>query len=402
VLTRLLAPEFFGLMVLVRLVSQGVIMFSDVGLRGSVVHHERGDDARFLDTAWTIAALRGGILWIIVAAAAAPVAGFYEEPRLEWLIPIAGLGVLITGFQSTSLYTLVRHINAARRVVFELGCQLSGIVVMISWAALSPTIWALVAGLVVRAIVQTVASHFLIPGYRNRFAFEPAAARSIVRFGKWILLSTAFAFIMTNGDRVILGKLVSPAALGVYSIAALLPRSVVGAVEALSVNILFPLYSRLSREGGSELLRSASRLRLRVIGLAILPLLILTGYGVELVGFLYDPRYADAGWMTQILAVGAMASVLRATAERLLLARGDSRSYSIAQFLQAVMIVLGIAIGNYLGGIPGLIVGFSAARWVGYAGVCFILWRGGLWMARIDAAAIAAWGGSLWLLLWAG
>ena len=51
-----------------RVVSQGVSMFSDVGLRGSVVHHERGDDARFLDTAWTISTLRGGILWIIFNA----------------------------------------------------------------------------------------------------------------------------------------------------------------------------------------------------------------------------------------------------------------------------------------------------------------------------------------------
>ena len=47
-LTRLLSPDLFGLIALAQLVNRGVAMFSDVGLRGNVVHHERGDDPRRL------------------------------------------------------------------------------------------------------------------------------------------------------------------------------------------------------------------------------------------------------------------------------------------------------------------------------------------------------------------
>src|SRR5437660_797361 len=52
VLTRLLAPRFFGIMALVDLFIQGLHMFSDLGLRQCVVQSKRGDDPAFLDTAW--------------------------------------------------------------------------------------------------------------------------------------------------------------------------------------------------------------------------------------------------------------------------------------------------------------------------------------------------------------
>ncbi len=44
VLTRLLVPEAFGLMGMVQVFIISVQMISDVGLLGSVVHHERGED----------------------------------------------------------------------------------------------------------------------------------------------------------------------------------------------------------------------------------------------------------------------------------------------------------------------------------------------------------------------
>ena len=57
ILTRLLFPEAFGLMAVVNSVLAGFAMFSDLGLVPSVVQNRRGDDPRFLATAWTATAL---------------------------------------------------------------------------------------------------------------------------------------------------------------------------------------------------------------------------------------------------------------------------------------------------------------------------------------------------------
>ena len=46
ILTRLLFPEAFGLMAIVRLLSGGLAMFSDVGIPAAIIRHDRGDDRR--------------------------------------------------------------------------------------------------------------------------------------------------------------------------------------------------------------------------------------------------------------------------------------------------------------------------------------------------------------------
>src|SRR5579883_2981735 len=111
VLTRLLFPELFGLMAIVSTFLTGLQLFSDLGLNASIVKSKRGDDPLFLNTTWTLQILRGVILWLCCIGIAYPAAHFYNEPRLLWLIPLVGINTLISGFNSTSLATLNRHLS---------------------------------------------------------------------------------------------------------------------------------------------------------------------------------------------------------------------------------------------------------------------------------------------------
>ena len=72
VLWRLLYAEAFGLMAIVNVFMQGLAMFSDVGIGPSIIQNERGDDPDYLDTAWTIQALRGGALFVVAVIFADP------------------------------------------------------------------------------------------------------------------------------------------------------------------------------------------------------------------------------------------------------------------------------------------------------------------------------------------
>ncbi|MFN3500356.1 MAG: oligosaccharide flippase family protein, partial [Pannonibacter indicus] len=51
-LTRLLFPEAFGLMALIQTFMVGLQMFSDIGIRPSIIQNKRGEEADFLNTAW--------------------------------------------------------------------------------------------------------------------------------------------------------------------------------------------------------------------------------------------------------------------------------------------------------------------------------------------------------------
>src|SRR5205823_683589 len=58
ILTYLLDPKVFGLMMLVNVFIVGLHMFTDIGTGLSVIRSPRGDDPDFLNTAWTIQVLR--------------------------------------------------------------------------------------------------------------------------------------------------------------------------------------------------------------------------------------------------------------------------------------------------------------------------------------------------------
>lgn len=153
-LAALLFQEAFALMALVAAVMQGLAMFSDLGLKPSVVQNPRGDEPVFLQTAWTLQTIRGGILFIGAAALAWPMAHIYgaNDPmarELLWLIPLVALGAIADGFQSSRMLTAARRMDLASVTKIELLVQVLNAVLMVGLAWYLRSVYALaIAGLV--------------------------------------------------------------------------------------------------------------------------------------------------------------------------------------------------------------------------------------------------------------
>ena len=54
----------------------------------AIIQSPRGDDERFLNTAWTLSVVRGCALWLLTCALAWPIAWYYHEPLLAPLIVV--------------------------------------------------------------------------------------------------------------------------------------------------------------------------------------------------------------------------------------------------------------------------------------------------------------------------
>ncbi|MCY7281967.1 MAG: oligosaccharide flippase family protein, partial [Cyanobacteria bacterium CAN_BIN43] len=148
VLTRLLFPEIFGLMSLAYVFITGLHLFSDLGIHTSLIQNKRGGETAFLNTAWTLQIIRSFGLWLCCVVIAFPAASFYKEPQLVWVLPLAGLATLISGFNSTGLASLTRSMAVKKVLIFELGGQIVGIGVMLIWAWFDRSVLALLVGTV--------------------------------------------------------------------------------------------------------------------------------------------------------------------------------------------------------------------------------------------------------------
>jgi len=63
IMTRLLAPDMFGLMALAGIFILGLNLLSDIGLKQILIQNKRSDD-QFVNTVWTMQVIRGWLIWL--------------------------------------------------------------------------------------------------------------------------------------------------------------------------------------------------------------------------------------------------------------------------------------------------------------------------------------------------
>ncbi len=365
ILARLLFPEAFGLMALVNVFMHGLQMFSDVGLGPSIIQNKIGRGTSFLRTAWTIQVARGVVLWLGSCALALPAAAFFSanDPMAESLavmLPVAGMAALIAGFTSTGVFLLNRDMSLGRLTGLEMVSQVVSIGVMIGWALISADVWALVAGGLAFSFTRMVMSHLWNPGPGDRFAWDHSCARELFKFGKWIFLSTLVTFLATNLDRLMLGKLLSMAELGVYSIGMTFARVAIHTSSKLSSLVIFPLLSRLQDEP-DRLVSACLKARKPVLWVSGA---VCAGFAMGAPLFfetLYDERYQEAGRISQWLALYTWTHVLVSSMDRIPLSLGRPRVLFTANLLTTCCILLALP-GYMIMGLPGFIMGMALAN----------------------------------------
>lgn len=391
ILARLLFPEAFGLMALVSVVTVGLMMFSDVGIGPAIAQNERGDDQSFLDTAWTIQVIRGFALWGAAWALAWPTAWLYDAPELRLYLPIAGVSLALAGFNPTRIETAHRHLLVGRLTVLDLAGQFIGIVSMIVLARITGSVIALVIGGVIGAAAKLALTHLFLPGLANRFHWEKAAAGELIRFGKWIFLSTAFWFVSSQGDKAILGRFLSLETLGIYNIGYFLASFPLLLGHAVNQRVLIPVYRENppgeAPENAARLRRLRAGMSAGIIGL--LAVMALTG--PWLVDLLYDDRYALAGGIVVVVACALIPQAIGMTYDQAALAAGDSRRFFIFSGSRAVIQVGLLLTGIIWFGLLGALVAMGLSMLFVHPVLVWLARVHGAWDPRHDlGAAICA------------
>jgi O-antigen/teichoic acid export membrane protein len=362
VLTRLLAPAYFGEMTLVSTLIVGINLLSDIGLGPSVIQSKRGDEPDFLNTAWTLQVIRGTALWIIALAVSWPMALFYNNHHLLYLLPVLAFTNVISGFNSTNLLTLSRHMGVRRLFAIDGSMSVVSLITTIVWALIWPSVWAIVAGQIVSGIYRLVLSHIptVAPGIRNRFRWEKEALSSIVHFGKWIMIGTAFFFFASQADRLILGKLTTLTLLGVYGLAyqlSDLPRQI---FLSLGNRVAYPFIAKIIHLPREEFRVKFLRYRSYSLLVGGSLLCIMVTFGDQVVLHAYDKRYHEAAWMIPILAIGLWHTLLYTTTLPVLFSLGQARYNAYGNAAYAIAVSAGVWSGYHFYGMLGAVIAVAA------------------------------------------
>jgi O-antigen/teichoic acid export membrane protein len=402
VISRLLAPDAFGLMSVVVVLMVALALFSDLGINRSVIQSPRGHEPEFLDTAWSVQVLRGAalagvsLLLALGLGLAAwwqlPTPGtVYADPRLPWLVASFSVVALMQGFESVRIETARRTMQQQRMTRLELASQAGAAVGMLAVAVVTHSIWSLVVGAVLAGALRCWMSHRWLPGHSERWRLEPAAVRELMGQAKWILPASILGFIAINGDRVLLGGLIDSHTFGLYAIAFLLINALQNVAYTLCTNVVYPALSEILRERPQQLGDTMTRFQWAYDALVTtLAACAVTG-GPAVVGLLYDARYQEAGWMLSLLAAGAI-GLRSMVVEQCYLAIGQPALITLTSGLRLVALATGIVLGHHWFGLQGAIAGIALSP---YAAWPLSLWfkaKHGAFRWRAEALLLPALG----------
>jgi O-antigen/teichoic acid export membrane protein len=376
IIARLLFPDAFGLMSVVYMLATALALFSDLGVARTMVLSPRGEEPAFLDTAWTIQFIRCQFLALAICVAAGGVAlarhlglwragTVYADERLPYLVAAFALTLVLQGFESIRIIQARRKMHVHTLTKIDISAQSASAVAMIIVAWTWHSIWALTTGAVVAGLTRCILSYTMLPGHAVRFRLDRSSARELMGHAKWIFLSSVMTFMAVNGDRVLLGGLITVKEFGLYSIAVIMASVLQNVANSVCNSIVFPALSEVFRERPQELPRNFERFQWGYDALVVFPAAMLIMCAQALITLMYDSRYHDAGWMVMVLSAGVI-GVRYQVVEMGYLAVTKTKYGAIANTLRLVALAIGLVVGRHFFGLEGAVIGVALSQYAGW------------------------------------
>lgn len=363
ILARVLTPSDFGLVALATTAFAIVGAFTELSMSSALVQHKSPDPSHF-DAAFTMNMLRAGVMALALGAAAAPIASFYGDPRLQSIIYVLCMSTAIGGAWSPKMVQFSRDLSFRQEFTASLATKVAGFVIAIWMALTYETYWALIVGALASQIGGVAVSYVLAP-YAPRFSLT--RARSLLSFSAWLTLSSGIEAINYRADKLILGTAVDPHTLGQYSLgdhlAGLPSRE---ALAPLSL-VLFPAFSRLQADP-DQLRKTFIRAQSLFVAVGLPVPLGFALVATPFVDVVLGPQWTSATFVIQalglLLAVQAISEPLRPLAMSL----GRTRMLFTRNIITMLVRYPLMLTGLFLGGFAGFVLGrcLSGIMFVGY------------------------------------
>src|SRR5688500_10650797 len=308
VLSRLLAPEAFGLVALATVFTVFIELFLDQGFGAAIVQRDE-IEPEHLDTAFWINILTGLILTGSLIAASEFVATLFNEPRLASVLRWLSLSFILSALSSTQISILQRKLAFKNLAARSLVASTVGGVVGIGMAFAGFGVWSLVA----QDLATNLAGMVILWGssdWRPGFKVSMNHYKDLFNFGVSILGNHALTILIRRSDDLLIGFYLGPTLLGFYTVGYQLLLVIIRLVTEVTNSVAFPTFSRIQHQ--PERMRRAFYKVTRYTSLFAFPVFIgLATLAPEVVPAVFGEKWALSIPVMQVLSmIGILQSVL--------------------------------------------------------------------------------------------
>lgn len=275
ILLRTLGLEPYGLMGMVLPLLALVRIFIYCGLDVAAIQYPRLSPRQASALFWTNQVL--GILGTAVVALSGPwISRFYHRPELLPLCLTLSGTMLVSTLGAQHQALLQRQLQLGRLYAIRVASQIVGGIAAVIAAWLGAGLGTLVLQQYMELFTTTVLAWWAT-GWRPQFVLRGAGSRELLRFGGQFTVSSFLLYLMSNVDKILVGRFLGTEALAIYGQAFNLAQKPVGIVVTPLTGVMLPALARARSDG--TLFRDYVKAFFRFLFWAMLP----CGIGLALV-----------------------------------------------------------------------------------------------------------------------
>jgi O-antigen/teichoic acid export membrane protein len=410
-LATLLTPKDFGLIAIIAVVFELSHVLVNAGFTQALIRSKELTDRELSTAFWGNLGIAAGV-YLVVFLLSGQIAIFFDEPVLELMVKILGIGILVNAFRIVQTAILSRKMDfRSQMLATTTGTVVSGLVAIVL-AYQGFGVWSLVAQMLTSQIVATGILWFST-GWLPDFSFNGSAFKRLFDFGKYLVIANVLNVAVKNSYALVIAKLFSPELAGLYYFATKLTNLASQQLTQALQKSSFPALATLQDD--NEQLQHKYRQIIQLSMFVMAPImLMLMALADPVFDLLFDERWEGAVTYVQLLCVVGLLFPVHSLNINVLMVKGRSdlnlKLNLIKKGIQITLLVasipfgvLGIVIGQVIGSILALVPNsYYTAKLINYgfkAQMIDVIKP----VASAATAGIAAWwvvqGGFPWLIL---
>jgi O-antigen/teichoic acid export membrane protein len=346
VLARLLAPEDFGLVAIVTVLTNFAPLLVDFGLADATVQRSKITREQVNSLFWLSCSI-GLAVAVVVAGCSPLIAWTYGEPRLEPIAMCTAITFVLGGVSNQHLALLRRSMQFGRIANIQVLSTLAGIAVAIAIAICGFGYWALALRPIANTLCVAVGAWFVCR-WRPGFPAFDSEVKPMVRFGLHVMSFSVIVAMAKSVDRVTLGLFYPPEQVGYYQNGnALYENSILSAFLQLHI-VASAALSKLQSD--AHVLRQRYEEALSVLAFFFMPAAaILSVVAKDLTVILLGEKWRIAGSLLSIIALRGLFQVIEGSQGWLHLSIGRADRWRnwgiITAAVQVVAVLAGLPFG---------------------------------------------------------
>jgi O-antigen/teichoic acid export membrane protein len=335
ILVRLLSPEDFGVIAIVMSIYSFIELFGLFGFNSAIIQKSEPQKSDY-DTTFTINLGFGIIASSLMFLMAPTLAGFFEDERLTIVFKWVALMFLLNALINIKVVDFQRDMDFKKELLLQLIPKLISFFVTLFLAWYLRSYFALVYGMLVLSFFNVIQSYLMKP-YLPSLSIK--GGKELFRFSKWLMLNNVFYYINNKSIDLIVGKMISTKAAGLYSISqemATLPVSEIGApINKAS----YPAYSKA--KNNLKRLRELFYSTCSMITILALP----TALGLYSVADFFVPvvlgeKWIDSIEVIQLLSIAAFITSLSSNNGYIFMAIGKPKITTAISGIRIIILLI--------------------------------------------------------------